>query len=230
MVEPVSVVVHAISRADKLAVKRVVVLGAGPIGNLVAQVVSAEGAQALITDLSDHRLEVAHQCGLKHTSNSSRETLKEAARTVFGLAGFEVAFECVRVEATMTAAIDSIEKAGTIIVVGVCGEKPHVDLGLVQDRELNLHGTLMYKREDYERSVELASGKINCVVLNNGVRMPWLGFGVFQMQPGMETEQSVRIALETGYRSLDTAAIYGVESYAQIVWPGQLPGWGEWIL
>ena len=49
------------------------------------------------------------------------------------------------------------------------------------------------------------------VVLKNGTRMPWLGFGVFQMQPGMETEQSVRIALETGYRSLDTAAIYGNE-------------------
>jgi len=161
LVEPVSVAVHAISRAGKLAGKRVVVLGAGPIGNLVAQVASAAGAQVLITDLSDHRLEVAHQCGLKHTSNSSRETLKEAARNVFGLAGFGVAFECVGIEATMTAAIESIEKGGTIIVVGVFGEKPYVDLGLVQDRELNLHGTLMYKREDYERSVELiASGKI----------------------------------------------------------------------
>jgi len=43
--------------------------------------------------------------------------------------------------------------------VGVFGEKPRIDMGLVQDRELNLHGTLMYKREDYEKAVVLiASG------------------------------------------------------------------------
>jgi L-iditol 2-dehydrogenase len=53
------------------------------------------------------------------------------------------------------AAIETIAKGGTIIVVGVFGEKPRLDMGLVQDRELNLHGTLMYKREDYERAVEL---------------------------------------------------------------------------
>jgi len=45
--------------------------------------------------------------------------------------------------------------------VGVFGEKPRIDMGLVQDRELNLHGTLMYKREDYEKAVTLiASGKV----------------------------------------------------------------------
>ena len=49
------------------------------------------------------------------------------------------------------------------------------------------------------------------VTLSNGVRIPWLGFGVFLMEPGEETKQSVRVALETGYRSLDTAAIYGNE-------------------
>jgi len=52
-------------------------------------------------------------------------------------------------------------KGGTIVVVGVFGEKPRVDLGLVQNNELNLAGTLMYKQEDYEDAVVLiASGKV----------------------------------------------------------------------
>ena len=161
LVEPVSVAVHATSRAGKLQGKRVAVLGAGPIGNLVAQVARAEGAQVLITDVSEHRLEIARRCDLKHTSNPSRESLQQAATHVFGPAGFEVALECVGAEATMSAAIETIAKGGTIIVVGVFGEKPRLDMGLVQDRELNLHGTLMYKREDYERAVELIeSGQI----------------------------------------------------------------------
>ena len=48
------------------------------------------------------------------------------------------------------------------------------------------------------------------VTLNNGVEMPILGFGVYQIPPE-ETEQAVATALEVGYRHIDTAASYGNE-------------------
>jgi len=161
LVEPLAVAVHATSRAGKLAGRRVAVLGAGPIGNLVAQAARSKGAQVLITDLSAYRLEIARQCELTATSNAKEETLAQAAERVFGQDGFDVAFECVGVEPTITAAIASIQKGGTLVVVGVFGEKPRIDLGLVQDRELNIRGTLMYQRPDYRRAVELiASGGV----------------------------------------------------------------------
>ena len=63
---------------------------------------------------------------------------------------------------TITQAIASARKGSTIIVVGVFGKKPLVDLGLVQDRELSLIGTLMYQKKDYERAIELVSnGKLH---------------------------------------------------------------------
>ena len=46
------------------------------------------------------------------------------------------------------------------------------------------------------------------VKLNNGVEMPILGFGVFQVTDLKECENSVLQAIETGYRLIDTAAIY----------------------
>ena len=49
------------------------------------------------------------------------------------------------------------------------------------------------------------------IVLNNGVRMPQLGFGVFQI-PDAETTEAVAAALAAGYQSIDTAAIYGNET------------------
>jgi diketogulonate reductase-like aldo/keto reductase len=49
------------------------------------------------------------------------------------------------------------------------------------------------------------------VVLNNGVEMPILGFGVFQIPDAEECERSVSEALSTGYRLIDTAAAYGNE-------------------
>jgi diketogulonate reductase-like aldo/keto reductase len=41
--------------------------------------------------------------------------------------------------------------------------------------------------------------------------MPWFGLGVFKMEEGAEVEQAVRAALDVGYRSIDTAAVYGNE-------------------
>jgi L-iditol 2-dehydrogenase len=155
LVEPAAVAVHAVARAGKLAGRRAVVLGAGSIGNLVAQAARCEGAQVLITDLSDYRLGVARQCGLTATSNANEENLAQATERIFGRTGFDVAFECVGVEATITAAVANIQKGGTLVIVGVFGDKPRLDLATVQDRELNLHGTLMYQRPDYERAVEL---------------------------------------------------------------------------
>ncbi len=54
-------------------------------------------------------------------------------------------------------------------------------------------------------------GEIPTVTLNNGVEMPQLGFGVFQV-PNDETEAAVTAALSAGYRSIDTAKVYGNEA------------------
>ena len=47
--------------------------------------------------------------------------------------------------------------------------------------------------------------------LHNGVQMPWLGLGVFQVEEGSELVEAIKSAVKHGYRSIDTAAIYGNE-------------------
>lgn len=58
-----------------------------------------------------------------------------------------------------------------------------------------------------ERSIEMKSLQ-DAATLHNGVRMPWLGLGVYKVQEGEEVIRSVRTALEIGYRHIDTAAFY----------------------
>ncbi|EEL20266.1 YtbE (Aldo/keto reductase YtbE) [Bacillus cereus Rock1-3] len=48
-------------------------------------------------------------------------------------------------------------------------------------------------------------------VLNNGVEMPWFGLGVFKVEEGPELVEAIKSAIKAGYRSIDTAAIYGNE-------------------
>lgn len=160
-VEPVSVAVRATRRAGEMRGKNVAVLGAGPVGNLVAQMCRTRGAHVLITDVSEFRLEIARQCGLEAVSNAVNESLLAASERVFADDGFDIAFDCAGVQETIDAAVDALNKGGTIVVVAVYDDKPHVDLAIVGDRELSIVGTLMYQSTDYQEAVRrIAAGDI----------------------------------------------------------------------
>ncbi|HZG83340.1 aldo/keto reductase [Paenibacillus sp.] len=58
----------------------------------------------------------------------------------------------------------------------------------------------------------IATHLADTVTLNNGVKMPWLGLGVWRVEEGPTVEQSVAAAIANGYRSIDTAAVYGNEA------------------
>jgi L-iditol 2-dehydrogenase len=163
MVEPVAVGAHAVGRLGSVEGKNILVLGAGPIGNLTAQVAGGLGAAAVaISDLSDFRLEVARACGIPHTVNPAAQDLAAAVREAFGPDGADVILECVGVEETVGQAVSLARKGTDIVIVGVFGERPRVDIGLVQDKELRLIGTLMYKAEDYRDAIDLVrSGRVN---------------------------------------------------------------------
>jgi L-iditol 2-dehydrogenase len=165
MVEPVAVAVHALSRAgENLAGKRVLVLGAGTIGNLIAQTARAIGASAvMVTDISDYKLDRARVCGIELAVNTAEDDLSEAILRHFGPSRADLILECVGVQDTITQAVENARKGTTIVVVGVFGAKPVVDLGLVQDRELSLVGTLMYQKGDYERAIELVAEDKLCL-------------------------------------------------------------------
>ncbi len=165
MIEPVAVAAHAIGRAGQdMAGKKVLVFGAGPIGNLVGQVAKGLGAAAvMITDLSDFRLEKAKACGIDFTINPQKEDLNAAITRDFGPDRADVILECVGVEATVGQAIECARKGTTIVIVGVCPGKVQADLATVQNNELSLIGTLMYQKRDYEQAIELANAGKLCL-------------------------------------------------------------------
>jgi len=150
MLEPVAVGVHACQRAGGVKNKRVLVLGAGTIGNLAAQAAKAMGAESvMITDMSNPRLELAKKCGIDHTVNIDSADLASEINKVWGVDGADVIIECVGVGAAIEQAIQVGRKGSDIVVAGVFGDMATVNMGLVQDKELSLIGTLMYVKEDW---------------------------------------------------------------------------------
>jgi len=156
MDEPLAVVAHALRRTTEVIGKKILVLGAGPIGNLAAQAAMGLGAEAtLITDISDYRLSVAEKCLIPFRVNPNEQKLDDALVDFFGSDKADVIFECVGTAGTIDQAITLARKGTDIIVVGVFGEKPKVDMGLVQDHELRLIGTLMYQERDFLTAIDL---------------------------------------------------------------------------
>jgi L-iditol 2-dehydrogenase len=162
MVEPVAVGVHAVGRGGGVKGRKVLVLGAGPIGNLTAQVAAGLGAaDVMVTDLSETRLAVARACGIPHCVNTGSADLAAEVLKSFGEDKADLILECVGAQQTIEQAISVARKGTDIVVVGVYGEKPRVGMGTVQDNELRLIGTLMYREPDWRTAIELIGrGKI----------------------------------------------------------------------
>ena len=156
MVEPSAVGAHATSRPRELKGKNVIVSGAGTIGNLIAQFAQARGAKkVVITDVSDYRLAKARECGIAHT-------LKD----LFGDEGYQVGFEVAGVEVSVRSLMETIEKGGDVIIVGVHAKDPQISMFYLGEHELNLIGSMMYRHEDYLKAVEeIAKGTIKLAPL-----------------------------------------------------------------
>lgn len=162
MIEPLAVAVHAIRRAGDISGMKIVVLGAGPIGNLVAQTAKGLGAaEVMITDISDFRLKKAAECGIDHCVNTKAENLGEAIAKTYGPDKADVIYDCAGNNVTIGQAIQYARKGSMIILVAVFASMASIDLAVANDHELDINSSMMYRREDYVTAIELVqSGKV----------------------------------------------------------------------
>ena len=155
MIEPLAVACHAVSRYGSVSGKNAVVIGGGPIGNLVAQVLLARGAKkVLLSEVSAYRLETAKKCGIS-TVNPTEKLLQDAIYQSFGSDAADVIFECIGSPTTIKEAVQIARKGSTIIVVGVVPDLAPINMGFVQDHELSIIGSAMYQTNDYLSAIEL---------------------------------------------------------------------------
>lgn len=162
MIEPLAVTVHAAKRAGDVKGLNVCVLGCGPIGILLIQSLKAFGAaKVLATDVSDYRLELAKQCGADVTINTKNAEFGRAMLDAFGPDKADIIYDCAGNDITMDQAIQNARKGSTIILVAVYAGLAHCDLAKLNDSELDLNTTMMYRHEDYVDAIRLVGeGKI----------------------------------------------------------------------
>ena len=162
MIEPLAVAVHGVKQIGDVTGLNIAVLGAGPIGNLVAQTAKGLGAtKVMITDISDFRLEKAKECGVDVCVNTKNKDFGEAMVEAFGPDKADVIYDCAGNNITMGQAIKYARKGSIIVLVAVFAGMAEVDLAVMNDHELDMKSSMMYRHEDYLDAIQLVNqGKV----------------------------------------------------------------------
>ncbi|MGI6260364.1 MAG: zinc-dependent alcohol dehydrogenase [Acutalibacteraceae bacterium] len=162
MIEPLAVTMHAAKRFSELKGSKVAILGCGPIGILLAQSCKALGAaKVMITDISDTRLAIAKTCGVDYTINTKNTDFGEAMVNCFGPDKADVIYDCAGNNITMGQAIKYARKGSKLVLVAVFAGMATIDLAVLNDHELDLDTSMMYRHEDYLDAIRyVQEGKI----------------------------------------------------------------------
>ena len=163
MIEPLAVAVHAVKQMGDVKGMNITVIGAGPIGNLVAQTARGMGAaKVMITDVSDLRLAKAKECGIDVCVNTKEKNFGDALVEAFGPDKADVIYDCAGNNITMGQAIKYARKGSVIVLVAVFADMATVDLAVANDHELDIKSTMMYRHDDYVDAIDLVNaGKVH---------------------------------------------------------------------
>lgn len=163
MIEPLAVAVHAVRRAG--AVGRppggnavALVLGAGPIGLLIAQVLRVLGLQSvIISEINHHRLKLAARLGFEAVDGSA-DPQGEVAR-ITGGAGVDLLFDAAGIPSITASVTKLIRSGGELVQVAIHKQElVPVDLRDIVYREINLWGSFVYLPSDFSDAISLAAG------------------------------------------------------------------------
>lgn len=165
LLEPLSCGIHACKRGGVELGKKVLILGAGPIGLVtLLSAISMGSDDIIITDLMENRLKMAKELGAKHTLLVSKEmSVGEMVKSVHKTFGTEpdISIDCSGAESTTRMAILATKPGGCAVIIGMGPPEIKIPLltGLV--REIDIRGIFRYCN-DYPSALAMAaSGKMN---------------------------------------------------------------------
>lgn len=146
LIEPLSVAVHAVRRADIKLGEKVLIIGAGAIGLLIAALCRKNGAtEVAIVDYSNARLNMALELGATTAINPTEKDVYEAVSELTGGTGMDKTFECVGLEATFNQAMMALRKNGLATIIGIF-ENPNITIPATRfiTHEIKVQGSQGY--------------------------------------------------------------------------------------
>jgi 2-desacetyl-2-hydroxyethyl bacteriochlorophyllide A dehydrogenase len=165
LTEPLAVVVRAVARSEAAAGECAVVLGAGTLGLLAAQVLRARGVRVLLLSRSPRRLELARKLGVEEVASLADRSGVELVRHFSNDDGVDLVIETAGTAEAVEEAVKLVRPAGRVVLVGLPHSPSSISFFSVVRRELSLIGSMIY-RDEFPQALELlADGSIEVAPL-----------------------------------------------------------------
>jgi threonine dehydrogenase-like Zn-dependent dehydrogenase len=158
LVEPLAVGWHSVNISPYKEGDSVLVLGAGPIGLVVVQVLAEKRCKNIIvSEVSKGRSEFAKQFGAHHVIDpTSCDVVEEVARLTGGK-GADVAFDAAGVQIGLDTAMKAIKARGTVVNIAVWEKRATLQMNDVVFRERHYMGVATFDLGDFEAVIEAIS-------------------------------------------------------------------------
>lgn len=158
LAEPLSVALHCIVRSGMKPGDRVAIIGAGPIGLLVAFWARRMGAsRVVVADIHEHQRERALALGATGFALSGQKLAANLAELCEGAP--DIVFECVGKRGLLAAAVDAVRLQGTVVGVGLCIGGDEWDPFVALSKEVNLlFSVFFHQRNEFSVALDALRG------------------------------------------------------------------------
>jgi 2-desacetyl-2-hydroxyethyl bacteriochlorophyllide A dehydrogenase len=158
LAEPLSCVINGSEKVNVQPGDNVVILGAGPMGQLFTQVLKAAGAGTIIcVDFSDYRLKYSKVSGATHLVNPKNQDIREVVMEVTGV-GADVVIDCVG--SLFNETIDLVRKGGQVLLVGMNEHAiPGIEQYQITRSEITIKGTYI-QNNDFPKVIKVLESNL----------------------------------------------------------------------
>jgi 2-desacetyl-2-hydroxyethyl bacteriochlorophyllide A dehydrogenase len=154
--EPMSIAVRALERGRVAGEERVVVLGAGPIGQAVTIGALDRGAEVLITDVAAARLTPAAAAGADVLDVTRADAVASAREWSDG-EGPAVVVDCTGQPSAIADGVAMVAPAGRVVVVGISHHQVALPVNAFTQKEIDLLGSTVCAAPDFAEAVRLVA-------------------------------------------------------------------------
>ena len=155
LVEPLTVGMHAVSRARVTKNDVVAVYGCGGVGLGAIAGVAFRGAVTVAIDVDDEKLGIAKACGATHIIHSGRESMHDRLGELTEGLGPDVVIEAVGLPQTFRCAVEEVAFSGRVVYIGYAKEPVSYETRLFVQKELDILGSRDALPEDFKEVMNL---------------------------------------------------------------------------
>ncbi|KAE8142428.1 chaperonin 10-like protein [Aspergillus pseudotamarii] len=185
LIEPLAVAWHAVNLSPFKMGDNVMVVGGGPVGIGIVQVLNLQGAKnIMVSELYEKRRRFAIEYGATHAFDPGQEDVTQRVMEMTDGVGADVIFDVAGVEKALNGAISACRTHGTIINVAVWEKKPAIPVNDLMYNEVNYTGSALYDEGSFEAVIKA------------------LGYG--QLKPEKMVTSKIRLneTVERGFQTL----------------------------